>query len=687
MVFRSQLSSSIPTEAVPNDKPPTISWWRRLFSSKTHKKNIATKTKNDKTAVKPSESDIATDLIPATVSENTVPAPAITVTTASLWISTDANTVGPVSPLEDPVSTIIAAEPNISPGENFATSKDTTSSDVTTAVESMPGLTKIDAPPSIQINNGSTSHIIRPRQVSGAESVHYSNISPSPVKSKPIAISQFAIPTSRPSYNRANSTISSIYASSSNGQHDADRESFSLSPLRNSSGSPPVKPRLSLKRLSTGTLSLARSLSINTNNERNSIYFEKQNASSVPSFFDSLILGVPLTKSLEVANISISLYDSSHQKFVFGHVPVTVAKCGYFLKTNATKVEGIFRKSGSVKRIKELQTIFNTAPDFGKLLLLNDSESNYTTHDVANVLKRFLSSLPEPIIPLCFYDKFRDVLAESDIVLNFLDNKAVQKNLSTFSLALSVESSTTRFSQSLELDTQEIDEESEEDEENDFSIIEDSDFTTSSENDIPIKDGPLQEEINRAISSFTTLIFELPRANRQLLMYIIDLLAVFAQNSHENLMPAKNLAAIFQPSCLSHPNHNLSPIDYHLSRNILEFLIDYSTEFLSAVELAAMKEHDNNLNNGIDDSNGDYTSVESSSPLSSSVKSELNFDSELPLPDAPTIKSMPTASPSEAKMARGSTIISSLKRVTTNASRNRFSTYLLAKSSQSTPDI
>lgn len=43
-------------------------------------------------------------------------------------------------------------------------------------------------------------------------------------------------------------------------------------------------------------------------------------------------------------------------------IPVVVAKCGLYLKEHATEVEGAFRISGSAKRMRELQAIFDTGP-------------------------------------------------------------------------------------------------------------------------------------------------------------------------------------------------------------------------------------------------------------------------------------------------------------------------------------
>lgn len=44
------------------------------------------------------------------------------------------------------------------------------------------------------------------------------------------------------------------------------------------------------------------------------------------------IFGVPLYKSIEYANVAISLTDANGQSFIYGYVPIVVAKCGVFLK-------------------------------------------------------------------------------------------------------------------------------------------------------------------------------------------------------------------------------------------------------------------------------------------------------------------------------------------------------------------
>jgi len=83
-----------------------------------------------------------------------------------------------------------------------------------------------------------------------------------------------------------------------------------------------------------------------------------------------------------------------------------------------------------------------------------------------------------------------------------------------------------------------------------------------------------------AIRAYQGLITELPPLNRQLLLYILDLLAVFASKSDLNKMTTPNLAAIFQPGLLSHPQHDMAPQEYRLSQDVLIFLIENQDSFL-----------------------------------------------------------------------------------------------------------
>lgn len=186
-------------------------------------------------------------------------------------------------------------------------------------------------------------------------------------------------------------------------------------------------------------------------------------------------------------------------------------------------MEGIFRLSGSAKRIKDLQTVFNSPDRYGKGL----DWTGYTVHDAANILRRYLNQLPEPIVPLDFYERFREPLRASQVLGP--DGEMQSRDLSV-------------------------------------------------------------SEHSAAVSAYQKLITELPPLNRQLLLYILDLLAVFASKSDLNRMNAANLAAIFQPGIISHPSHDMSPQEYKLSQDVLIFLIENQDNFLIGMSGTAVDE-------------------------------------------------------------------------------------------------
>lgn len=211
--------------------------------------------------------------------------------------------------------------------------------------------------------------------------------------------------------------------------------------------------------------------------------------------------------------MAISLVDDDGKSYIYGYVPIVVAKCGVYLKERATEVEGIFRLSGSEKRIKELKHQFDSPDRYGKGLVWD----GYTVHDAANVLRRYLNDLPEPVVPLELYEKFRDPLR----------GKTKQAVGDT-------------------------------------------------------EGNPMVDNFNEAeaIAQYQELIKNLPPLNRQLLLYILDLLAVFAAKADENRMTAQNLAAIFQPGMLSHPAHAMAPEEYRLNQCVIIFLIENQDHFL-----------------------------------------------------------------------------------------------------------
>jgi len=189
----------------------------------------------------------------------------------------------------------------------------------------------------------------------------------------------------------------------------------------------------------------------------------------------------------------------------------------------ATEVEGIFRLSGSEKRIKELKNIFDSPDRYGKGLVWD----GYTVHDAANVLRRYLNDLPEPVVPLDLYEKFREPL-----------RGATKPGAG--------DAEGPQFVENFDMDA--------------------------------------------AIVRYQQLITELPPLNRQLLLYILDLLAVFAAKSDQNRMTSQNLAAIFQPGMLSHPNHAMAPEEYRLNQCVIIFLIENQDHFLIGMQGTAADE-------------------------------------------------------------------------------------------------
>lgn len=90
---------------------------------------------------------------------------------------------------------------------------------------------------------------------------------------------------------------------------------------------------------------------------------EPETAAAVaPTAATGAVFGVALDVSLRYASVAISQVDDDGKARVYGHIPVVVAKTGLFLKEKGTAVPGIFRVSGSVKRIKTLEQLFDTPP-------------------------------------------------------------------------------------------------------------------------------------------------------------------------------------------------------------------------------------------------------------------------------------------------------------------------------------
>lgn len=308
------------------------------------------------------------------------------------------------------------------------------------------------------------------------------------------------------------------------------------------------------------------------------------------------IFGVSLEESVNCAYATIQIRDKNNQSAV-GKIPVLVANCARFLKKDATQVEGIFRLSGSARRIRELQLILtDPAQNYGKDL----DWSLFTVHDAANLLRRYLNNLPEPIIPLEFYNKFREPLDEyPEIVEHLQGYNAISATTPPISAAISpvmkveeaelpVAAMTLKLSQTTN-QTDSIDPldkhptDSSSSSEPSPTESEKPSSENTSDKAKPVDKVQLRKETRQAIREYRDLIDQLPILNQQLLLYILDLLFTFSQESEKNLMPAVNLASIFQPSIISHPDHDMSPKEYHMSRAVTQFLIEQFPKLAGAV--------------------------------------------------------------------------------------------------------
>lgn len=325
---------------------------------------------------------------------------------------------------------------------------------------------------------------------------------------------------------------------------------------------------------------------------------------------NSKYFGVPLADAINQASAKISILgaESSADVLQYGRIPIVVAKCGVYLKKNGLTMEGIFRVGGLSKRIKELQIIFNTAPEFGKKL----DWDGYTVHDAASLLRRYLNALPEPLIPLELYEEFRDPLRQRPRIIKYMKYKA-ENPLKPLRQPTPI---SPMASDQEEMPSPQISDSQTPKAQNYLfvpantvqspSIAETSQppivspvLTVSPAPEVAGLVSPsasrtkkvknykkLMRDVYGAIDEYKKLLDELPNLSKQLLFYILDLLAMVQNNSNENLMSARNLAAIFQPSILLHPNHDMDPEEYALSQLVVEFLIQYAYKLLPSEEPA-----------------------------------------------------------------------------------------------------
>lgn len=88
-----------------------------------------------------------------------------------------------------------------------------------------------------------------------------------------------------------------------------------------------------------------------------------------------------------------------------------------------------------------------------------------------------------------------------------------------------------------------------------------------------------QFDNERAIRVYQKLIGQLDRWSRALVLYLLDLLAVFASKASENRMTAPNLSKILQPCFISHPRYRMNTRKWEVNRQVMTFLIENQEHF------------------------------------------------------------------------------------------------------------
>ena len=84
------------------------------------------------------------------------------------------------------------------------------------------------------------------------------------------------------------------------------------------------------------------------------------------------------------------------------HIPPILSKCIHEIDKRGLTVRGIYRMSGVKHRVAKICQAFESAPD---LVELSEVQPNI----IANVLKKYLSDLPEPLITVVLYPDFVEV--------------------------------------------------------------------------------------------------------------------------------------------------------------------------------------------------------------------------------------------------------------------------------------
>lgn len=204
-------------------------------------------------------------------------------------------------------------------------------------------------------------------------------------------------------------------------------------------------------------------------------------------------------------------------------IPPIVKSCiNYLEQDTCLDTEGIFRRSGVVPVVKDVQRAFNQGEKVNFDELESTHGSDVSVHVAAVILKSFLRELTEPLLTFCLYDD----------VINFQQ--------------ISGGPSPQQRQEKLN-------------------------YAKNLVNKLPEPN----YQVSLLVFSLTTLLF--PHLCSQLLKYIVIFLAKIMDHSEFNKMNASNLAILFGPNLLWSKSSNSQPA---LSSLDAITAINHFTEFI-----------------------------------------------------------------------------------------------------------
>jgi hypothetical protein len=210
-----------------------------------------------------------------------------------------------------------------------------------------------------------------------------------------------------------------------------------------------------------------------------------------------------------------------------------------FSAVAATEIEGTFRVNGANRRMRELQAIFETPPrvrasplflsfpadavQYGKSLDWKDEK--FTTHDVASVFRRYLTQMPVRARRACLAAPARpaDPRRRSPLYPSICIMTCVPPASGPAIRAAHPRAAVPKCPRYAYRAPR----------------AGGAGLTRAA-----AKEPHTQEEV---IAAYKRLIHAMPRANQYLLLYVLDLLSVFARRADKNRMDASSASAA--PAC------------------------------------------------------------------------------------------------------------------------------------------